>query len=142
MLKSKAMIEASFHRLYEGLWAKEAAGCSGAEWPKKVPLGTYSKQELEAHFADICVLGDELRSMAQSLGLGVEYATRVVGGTKQSLPTHFVIAGMESLVAAAGEKKAYAQACGRAQRIHQDFSQLDGEEIAQLLREIKRAVPD
>ena len=142
MLKSKAMIEASFHRLYEGLWAKEAAGCSGAEWPKKVPLGTYSKPELEAHFADICVLGDELRSMAQSLGLGVEYATRVVGGTKQSLPTHFVIAGMDSLVAAAGEKKAYAQACGRAQRIHQDFSQLDGEEIAQLLREMKRAVPD
>ncbi len=142
MLKSAATIEVSFQRLYEGLWAKEAAGCSDAQWPKKVPLGTYSKKELEAHFADICTLGDELRGMAQSLGLGVEYATRVVGGTRQRLPTHFVIAGMESLVVAAGEKRAYAQACGRTQRLHQDFSQLDSEEIAQLLREMKRAVPD
>ena len=142
MLKSAATIEVSFHRLYEGLWAKEAVGCSDAQWPKKVPLGTYSKKELEAHFADICALGDELRGMAQSLGLGVECATRIVGGTKQSLPTHFVIEDMYSLAVAAGEKKSYGRACERARRLHQDFSWISNEDIARLLREMKRAVPD
>ena len=79
MPKSKAMIEASFHRLYEGLWAKEAAGCSGAEWPKKVQLGRNQKKELEANFEEFGVLGAEWGRMAKSLGLGGEKGKRGEG---------------------------------------------------------------
>ena len=142
MLKTAGEVEAALSRLYDRLWAEEAAGCSDRMWPQRVALGTCPKHELEERFSEICVACDGLRDMGASLGLCVDCAMRMVGATKQSIPTHFVVADMGSLARCVGNKKAYASACARARRLERDFPHLDAAERARLLRKMERVLCD
>lgn len=142
MFKSVATVKAALARLYDRLWAEEAAECSGNEWPQYVPLGKCSKLELEEHFVEACAAADELRAAAASMKLAVKSETRLVGGSKQNMPTHFVVEDMAALVNAIPRKREFANACSRTQRLKRDFPHNGPAELAQLLRKMQTAVPD
>ncbi len=142
MLKSSAEAKAALARLYERVWAEEAAGCSDKAWPQRVALGTSPKRELEERFVEVCAACDELRSAGAALGLEVDCSTRMVGATRQSIPTHFVVADMETLAVVVGKKAEFARACRRAHRLEQDFPQIEAEERARLLHKMERVFCD
>lgn len=141
MLKSMADIKKALARLYDSVWAQEAAGCPEKEWPQQIPLGKCSKQELDARFLEVCAASDVLCGFAASLELPVTSETRLVGGTKQNIPTHIVVENREALVQAVSEKAAFARAQERANRLKQVFPQLSATEIASLLRKMAQVVP-
>ena len=142
MLKGAVEAKAALSRLYERVWAEEAAGCSDRTWPQRVALGTCPKRELEERFSEVCAVCDELRAVASDLGLSLDCSTRMVGATRQSIPTHLVAADMETLAAAVGKRGAYARVCGRARRLERDFPQLDAADRAGLLRKMERVLCD
>ncbi len=142
VLKGADAAKSALRRLYERTWAEEAAGCSDRTWPQRVALGTCPKRELEERFAELCAVCDELRGAAAVLGLGVDCSTRMVGATRQSIPTHFVVADMGVLAAAVGKKGHYARACSRACRLERDFPHLDAVKRAGLLRKMERTLCD
>ena len=141
MLKSTVDIKKALVRLYDNVWAQEAAGCPEKAWPQQIPLGKCSKQELDAHFLEVCAAVDALCSFAASLELPVTSETRLVGGTKQNIPTHIVVENREALVQAVSEKAAFVRAQERANRLRQDFPQLSAAEIALLLRKMAQVAP-
>jgi hypothetical protein len=142
MLKNGVEVRKALKRLYDRVWAEEAAGCSEKTWPQQVALGKCSKPELEARFVEICALSDNLCGLASSLGLTVASETRLVGGTKQSVPTHFVIESMDALARAVSEGRNYGRAQERACRLNQNFPGAEDAEIARLLRKMEQVVPD
>lgn len=142
MLKSVAEAKKALEKLYHRLWAEEAAGCSDKEWPQFVSLGRCSKKELEEHFVAVCAVSDELYAAAVSMGCTVESTTRIVGGTRQNLPTHFVVDDMQMLAVITGNEREYARALDRARRLKRDFIHVNVADLARLLRKMQQVVPD
>ncbi len=141
-LKSTAEVKDELARCYERLWAEEAAGCGSVAWPLGFSLGRCSKKELEDRFVEVCERADELRSLAATLGLGLEHATRIVCGTKQTIPVRLTVGSMDLLAGAARRKQDFACARRRATRLSRDFPQLGPADVARLLREMRRSVPE
>lgn len=140
--KSMAEVKDELARCYERVWAEEAAGCGGVAWPWRLSLGRCAKKELEDRFVEVCERVDELRRLAASLGLGLEHATRMVCGTKQTIPARLTVENMDLLAGAARKKQDYACARRRAARLSRDFPQLGPADVARLLREMRRSVPE
>ncbi len=142
MLKTVNEVKDLLRRRYEKVWAEEAAGCGGDVWPLRLPLGSCAKKELEERFVETCERADDLRRLSVSLGLELECATRLVGGSKQLIPSHLVVARVEELASATRNARALADARRRASRLSREFPELGAEETARLLRAMRRAVAD
>ncbi len=142
MLKTVDEVKELLRRRYEKVWAEEAAGCGGDAWPQRLAVGSCTKKELEERFVETCEKADDLRRLAVSLGLELECATRLVGGSKQRIPTHLVVASVETLASATRSARALADARRRAARLSRDFPELGAEETARLLRTMQRVVAD
>ncbi len=142
MLKDADDVRAALAARYEKTWAEEAAGAGDTSWPWRVALGSASKAELEDNFLKECSVADRLIALAAELGLEVEFATRVVGGTRQLLPSHMVVPNMRTLARATGNREAYARSCARAERLARDFPDLGERETARLLSLMRRRAPD
>ena len=140
MFKTVEEVKELLAKRYKKVWAEEAAGCCCEAWPLRLPVGSCTKKELEDHFVEACSGADALRALADSLGLGVECTTRLVGGSKQTFPTHLVVANMGALVAATRNTRAFAAARRRTDRLSRDFPQLGADEVAGLLRKMCGAV--
>lgn len=108
MFKTVEEVKELLAKRYKKVWAEEAAGCCCEAWPLRLPVGSCTKKELEDHFVEACSGADALRALADSLGLGVECTTRLVGGSKQTFPTHLVVANMGG--ACGGDEK-HASVC-------------------------------
>lgn len=142
MLKTVDEVKKLLRRYYEKVWAEEAAGCGGDVWPLRLSLGSCAKKELEERFVETCEKADDLRRLSVSLGIELECATRLVGGSRQRIPTHLVVASAEALAAATRNARALADARRRASRLSREFPELGAEETARLLRAMCRAVAD